>query len=135
MKKHFNFNTDEVLESITKESRKTHQNQESFEGQLSFTTENEIRFEILKNFDIPEDSIVKVKETSEGILVKFLKFRNIGFAEDIVRINKDEYIVVSTGEIRKYKKSDTKSNEAISKSMNRLNDIILLNFNERTKCC
>ena len=49
-------------------------------------------------------------------------------------IDKYEYIVLSTGEIKPYNNREFKTPEAIKRSMNRLRDIIFVNFDENTNC-
>ena len=107
-----------------------------FNGEeLKETIENEIRFESIEDFDIPSYSIVKALESENGLIVKYSSNSNVQSPSNyILRINEDEYIVISTGEIRLYNNRKFKTPEAIKRSMNRLRDIIFVNFDENTNC-
>lgn len=128
--------SEELIEGLTKDKNKRsgQQFQDEIEGQISIVPENEIRFESLDYIDIPEGTIVKIEETSMGMIVTYVLNRNTTLEDNIKKISNDKYIFLPTFEIREYESSDFKSKAAIRKSMNRLKKTICTNFNGDTNC-
>ena len=88
-----------------------------------------VLFEELEHFKILDDDIVRVTTNKEGdtfIVKNSLKQNhNIGKYR---RLNKDEFINIETGEIRKFNIGNFKSEKSIRRSMNKLRELIELNF-------
>ena len=88
-----------------------------------------VSFEELEYFKILDDDIVRVTTNKEGdtfIVKNSLKQNhNIGKYR---RLNKDEFINIETGEIRKFNIGNFKSEKSIRRSMNKLRELIELNF-------
>lgn len=88
-----------------------------------------VLFEELEHFKILDDDIVRVTTNKEGdtfIVKNSLKQNhNIGKYR---RLNKDEFINIETGEIRRFNIGNFKSEKSIRRSMNKLRELIELNF-------
>lgn len=88
-----------------------------------------VSFEELEYFKILDDDTVRVATNKEGdtfIVKNTLKQNhNIGKYR---RLNKDEFINIETGEIRKFNIGNFKSEKSIRRSMNKLRELIELNF-------
>ena len=79
----------------------------------------------IKNF---ED--VKVKRMNNIIEVVHLKNYTLGGLDNVVRLNKNEYMLRDTGEIKEYKKSENRGQNiaSLKKTFKKIRDLINNNF-------
>ena len=89
---------------------------------------SKIYFEEGQNYPIPKKSIVKVTNYKNRIEVKY-SWRKTNNLKDFPRHDKDHYIDKRTGELKEYSRNEIyKSRKDIRNCMNRLREMILLNF-------
>ena len=89
---------------------------------------SKIYFEEGKNYPIPKKSIVKVTNYKNRVEIKH-SWRKSNNLSDFKRHDKDHYIDKRTGELKEYSRDEIfKSPKDIKNAMNRLREIILLNF-------
>lgn len=84
-----------------------------------------------ENCPIKKRDIVKVITYRDGKKIKIknsLQHTNNNL-KNYKKLNSEEYIFTPTGEILKYEKRKFKNTESIRKSMNKLNETVLNNFN------
>lgn len=88
-----------------------------------------VLFEELEHFKILDDDIVRVTTNKEGdtFIVKNSLKQNHNISK-FRRLNKDEFINIETGEIRRFNIGNFKSEKSIRRSMNKLRELIELNF-------
>lgn len=79
----------------------------------------------LKNFDV-----VKVKKMNNIVEVMHIKKETLGGLDNVVRLNKDEYMLRDTGEIKEYKKSENRGQNiaSLKKTFKKIRDLINNNF-------
>ena len=79
----------------------------------------------LRNFDD-----VKVKRMKHIVEVMHLKKEGAGGLDNVVRLNKNEYMIRDTGEIKEYKKSENRSQNiaGLKKTFKKIRDLINNNF-------
>ena len=90
-----------------------------------------VSFEELKHFKILENDTVRVATNGEGdvFIVKNSLKQNYNISK-FRRLNKDEFINLETGEVRKFNIGKFKSEKSIRRSMNKLRELIELNFTD-----
>lgn len=89
---------------------------------------SDIFFERSKNYEIKDNKDVKVTKYKNGeIEVTGAKVKNNNL-QTYKKINKDEYVNIITGEIKKYNTSEYKTKESIKRAMNKLRKILKNNF-------
>lgn len=88
-----------------------------------------VSFEELEYFKILDDDTVRVTTNKEGdtFIVKNSLKQNHNISK-FRRLNKDEFINIETGEIRRFNIGNFKSEKSIRRSMNKLRELIELNF-------
>jgi len=88
---------------------------------LSFTASNDLT--------IQDNDLISYKKMNHIIDVKSCKFQNNNLNK-IKKINKNEYVDITTGQIKQYNLSDKKSEniESLKKTFSRLRDLINNNF-------
>lgn len=94
------------------------------------------KFKIKKsehNLKIDSDAIITYKETGKIKEIRYMLNNNIG--GNIKKISKNEYVDISTGEIKEFKHNENRSlnKMGISKSLKRLRDIINTNITNPSK--
>lgn len=79
----------------------------------------------LKSFDD-----VKVKKMNNIVEVMHLKKEGIGGLDNIVKLNKNEYMIRDTGEVKEYKKSENRAQNiaGLKKTFKKIRDLINNNF-------
>lgn len=79
-------------------------------------------------FHIPDDSVVTLTKMNNIIEVQYLKKKNN--RRNIKKINDEEYLVISTGEIKKYKENKTRfdSKNSLRQTFKKLRYLINNNF-------
>lgn len=86
-------------------------------------------FENGENYNIKTEDIVKViKFNDESIKVKSTSRRPQNL-NNYRKISKDEYVDITTGEVRRYKKRKYKDKESIRRATSNLKEILRNNFN------
>lgn len=94
-----------------------------------------VTFEELEHFKILDNDQVKViTNNTESVFVVKNTLKHNHNLLNIRKLNKDEYIVLETGEIRKYNKTKYKSDEAIKRSMRKLKEILQIFFYDLSNC-
>lgn len=88
------------------------------------------RFESMEGKDIRSYEKVKVKRMNEIIEVMHIKNDSLGGLANVVKISKDKYMIVDTGEVREYKKSENRGQniESLKKTFRKIRDLINNNF-------
>jgi hypothetical protein len=88
------------------------------------------RFENMEGKKINNFDDVKVRRMNSIIEVMHLKNESPGGLYNVVKLNKDEYMIVDTGEVRKYKKSENRGQnvEGLKKTFKKIRDLINNNF-------
>lgn len=88
------------------------------------------RFETTDGKRISIFDEVKVKKMNSIVEVIHLKNENIGGFHKIRKLNKNEYMIVDTGEIRQYVKSENRGQniEGLKKTFKKIRDLINNNF-------
>lgn len=86
---------------------------------------------------IRDNSIVTVKEM--GNVVEITYNSNMNTKPHTIKLNKEEYLELKTGEVKKYSSSKDKSTRADNinsarKTMNRIREIINTNVTDNSKC-
>ena len=90
-----------------------------------------VYFEKGNNYHINDSEKVKVYEYDINQKIKIRncgKFKN-NYLSDYKKLNKQEYVNIQTGEIKKYEIGEFKSPSSLKKSMNNLKELLLNNFN------
>ena len=89
-----------------------------------------IYFKKGKNYHIKNDDEVKVIEYKNKGEIKIKNCsNNKNYLKDFKKINGKEYVNMITGEILEYKKNSRRSKNSLSKSMKKLKELSLNNFN------
>lgn len=93
-----------------------------------------MEFKKLDNYYICENDIVCVKEMGNIIEITYLQHKNIG--QTIKKLNDNEYIVISTGEIKQAQHIESRADNKlqVSQSLKRLRDYINTNVIDINKC-
>ena len=88
------------------------------------------RFESMEGRDIRSWDEVKVKKMNSIIEVMHIKNDSLGGLANVVKISKDKYIIVATGEVREYKKSENRGQniESLKRTFKKIRDLINNNF-------
>ena len=88
------------------------------------------RFENMEGKRINSFDDVKVKKMNSIIEVMYLKNESPGGLYNVVKLNKDEYMIRDTGEIKKYVKSENRGQniEGLKKTFKKIRDLINNNF-------
>lgn len=91
---------------------------------------NRRRFESMEGRDIRGFEEVKVKKMNSIIEVVHLKNYTLGGLDNVVRLNKNEYMLRDTGEIKEYKKSKNRGQNiaSLKKTFKKIRDLINANF-------
>lgn len=87
----------------------------------------------IDNPTINEEAIVDVKKMGNITEVRYMKYRP---EQKILKLNKDEYIVLSTGKTEKFyhKKTRAENLSSVAQSLKRLRDIINTNVSTPQNC-
>ena len=96
---------------------------------------NTVKFEETDHFRISDDDIVNVATNLDEDLftIKNSLKQNHHFSR-LRKLSKDEFINLETGEIRKYKQNKYRTKKSIRRSMNKLRELLELNFTDKTNC-
>ena len=88
------------------------------------------RFENMEGKRINSFDDVKVKKMNSIIEVMHLKNESPGGLYNVVKLNKDKYMIVDTGEVREYKKSENRGQnvEGLKKTFKKIRELINNNF-------
>lgn len=88
------------------------------------------RFENMEGKRINSFDDVKVKKMNSIIEVMHLKNESLGGFDNVVKINKNEYMIRSTGEVKEYVKSENRGQnvEGLKKTFKKIRDLINNNF-------
>lgn len=88
------------------------------------------RFENMEGKNIRGFENVKVKRMNSIIEVMHIKKDTLGGLLNVVKLNKDKYMIVDTGEVREYKKSENRGQniESLKKTFKKIRDLINNNF-------
>ena len=88
----------------------------------------------MKNEKIADNDIVNVTQCGDSFIVTKSQYKNR--KAPIRKLNKDEYIDLKTGEVRKFKHKQNRADNILSarRSMARLRNIITSNTKEPKKC-
>lgn len=88
------------------------------------------RFESMEGKHIRGFEEVKVKRMNNIIEVVHLKNYTLGGLDKIIRLNKNEYLIRDTGEVKEYKKSENRSQNisSLKKTFKKIRDLINNNF-------
>ena len=86
-----------------------------------------------EKFIVSDKDFVRVKTSGNIIEVMSSRFQS---RQQTQKLDKNNYIVLSTGELRQYEHTETRAENAVSikKSMRNLRDIINTNCTDTTKC-
>lgn len=88
------------------------------------------RFESMEGKDIRSFEEVKVKRMNNIIEVVHIKKEGIGGLNKIRKLNKNEYVIIDTGEVKEYAKSENRGQniESLKKTFKKIRDLINNNF-------
>lgn len=88
------------------------------------------KFEQITTKRLRSDEEVKVKKMNDIVEVMHLEKQNIGGFNNVVKINKNEYMLRDTGEIKEYVKSENRSQNiaGLKKTFKKIRDLINNNF-------
>ena len=88
-----------------------------------------VTFEELEHFKILDDDTVKISTNlnEDSFIVKNSLKQNHHFSK-FRKLSKDKYLDIETGEIKEYKPNEYKTEKSIRRSMNKLRELIELNF-------
>ena len=92
-------------------------------------------FERLDHFRILDNDKIKIttNKTEDIFIIKNSLKQNHHFAK-LRKINKNEFINLETGETRKYKQSNYKTDKSIRRSMSKLKELLEINFTNTSNC-
>lgn len=89
----------------------------------------EVYFKKGDNYKIDKNSVIKCTEYKSSKYTEIQKTKDTSkYLKLTQKINKEEYIDKRTGEIKRYKIGETKSEETLKKSMRKLRKILKNNF-------
>ena len=93
-----------------------------------------MEFKKIDNYSIDKKDIVCVKEMGNVVEITYLQHKNNG--QTIKKLNNDEYIVMTTGEVKQAQHIESRAdNKAqVSQSLKRLRDYINTNVIDINKC-
>ena len=88
------------------------------------------KFEHTEAKDLRSYDVVKVKKMNSIIEVMHIKKEGIGGLDNVVRLNKNEYMLRDTGEIKEYIKSENRGQNiaSLKKTFKKIRDLINANF-------
>lgn len=88
------------------------------------------KFEHVEAKEIKNFEEVKVKRMNNIVEVMHIKRETLGGLDNVVRLNKDEYMLRDTGEIKEYKKSENRGQNiaSLKKTFKKIRDLINNNF-------
>ena len=88
------------------------------------------KFEHTEAKDLRSYDVVKVKKMNSIIEVMHIKREGIGGLDNVVRLNKNEYMMRDTGEIKEYKRSENRGQNiaSLKKTFKKIRDLINNNF-------
>lgn len=88
------------------------------------------RFENMEGKKINSFDDVKVKKMNSIIEIMRLKNESPGGLCNVVKLNKDEYMIINTGEVKKYVKSENRGQNTagLKKTFKKIRDLINNNF-------
>lgn len=88
------------------------------------------KFEQTDPKKLRSDEEVKVKKMNDIVEVMHLEKQNIGGLNNVVKLNKNEYMLRDTGEIKEYVKSENRSQNiaGLKKTFKKIRDLINNNF-------
>lgn len=88
------------------------------------------RFESMEGKKLNGFDEVKVKKMNSIVEVVHIKKEGIGGLDKIRKLNKNEYVIIDTGEVKEYAKSENRGQniESLKKTFKRIRDLINNNF-------
>lgn len=88
------------------------------------------KFEQTESKKLRNDEEVKVKRMNDIVEVMHLKNDGMGGLSNIIKLNKDEYMIRDTGEVKKYVKSENRGQNiaGLKKTFKKIRDLINNNF-------
>lgn len=94
-----------------------------------------VTFEELEHFKILDDDTVKISTNlnEDSFIVKNSLKQNHHFSK-FRKLSKDKYLDIETGEIKEYKQNEYKTEKSLKRSMNKLKELLELNFTDKTNC-
>lgn len=94
-----------------------------------------VTFEELEHFKILDDDTVKIATNlnEDSFIVKNSLKQNHHFSK-FKKLSKDKYLDIETGEIKEYKQNEYKTEKSLKRSMNKVRELLELNFTDKTNC-
>lgn len=88
------------------------------------------KFEHTEGKRLRNDDVVKVKKMNDIVEVMHLEKQSLGGLNNVVKLNKNEYMLRDTGEIKEYVKSENRSKNiaGLKKTFKKIRDLINNNF-------
>ena len=96
---------------------------------------NTVTFEELEHFKILDDDQVKViTNNTESVLILKNSLKPNHHFSKFRKLSKDKYLDIETGEIKEYKQNEYRTEKSLKRSMNKLKELLELNFTDKTNC-